>query len=557
MINTQTYIKAVLNDTSKIKPSSKPHRHRSSHSPTIDSKANINANAQLSLHPSQSKLPTYEQPAHVPKPPTEPQAVPCFHDKLKEQHHSQKSPSKVKDKSRKAARKMEKVANNKSPQQLLMQSEESPMEAASRRSAGFDTIENQLTVKRFAWQDLFQLDKISGKFLGQHNPFAKKANPREDIVWLFDNTAYRPIHPYDHAPQPWQAEFVASYFKKGRTEADHIVSNIADLIGIDGKVGAGSSATLELIEKRVSPFIHAVAPARSVDVTLSMSAQVEANAHTHALDLGPSDSNGISSQVFPTGGHDDMDGKTITITSAGGEFPLCKARMRYAGPEGWGIISDIDDTIKVTQTVNPTGILTTTFAEEPKTTTGMPEFYKILNEQFQDPAWFYLSASPYNLYPFLHQFINDKYLPGTIILRDASWMYLGGLLQCLTQGVKPYKVDRMHKINSWLPKRKMICIGDSTQMDPESYAEIYKKYPGWIHAIYIRKVVDAPHMEDKNKDERFTKAFEGVDAHVWKVFQEPDELAEHVKHLAGGAHMGLVGALQGYFCKQEQAIKKA
>jgi hypothetical protein len=64
-------------------------------------------------------------------------------------------------------------------------------------------------------------------------------------------------------------------------------------------------------------------------------------------------------------------------------------------------------------------------------------------------------------------------------------------------------------------------------------------------------------MEEKNKDERFTKAFEGVDAHIWKVFQEPDELAEHVKHLAGAAHIGLVGALQGYFCKQEQAIKKA
>ena len=121
-----------------------------------------------------------------------------------------------------------------------------------------------------------------------------------------------------------------------------------------------------------------------------------------------------------------------------------------------GIISDIDDTIKITQTVDPLGILKTTFAEEPKTTSGMPEFYKILNEQFQNPAWFYLSASPYNLYPFLHKFINDKYLPGTIILRDSSWMYLGGMLQGLTQGVGPYKVDRMNKIHSWLPERKMV-----------------------------------------------------------------------------------------------------
>ena len=30
----------------------------------------------------------------------------------------------------------------------------------------------------------------------------------------------------------------------------------------------------------------------------------------------------------------------------------------------------------------------------------------------------------------------------------------------------------MKKINSWLPKRKMICIGDSTQSDPEAYGEM-------------------------------------------------------------------------------------
>lgn len=349
---------------------------------------------------------------------------------------------------------------------------------------------------------------------------------------------------------------MASFFKKGRKEEGKVVSNLADLLGIDGQLGQDNAAVRKTIEQRAEPFIHAIAPARSVDVTISVQTE-GGDGHAHILSLGPSDGNGISSQIFPTGGDNSLDGKSITVTSVSDGFPLCKGRMRFAEPEGWGIISDIDDTIKITMTVNPLGILRTTFAEEPKTTSGMPEFYKILNEQFENPAWFYLSASPYNLYPFLHQFINDKYPPGTIILRDSSWMYLSGLLQGLTQGVQPYKVDRMKKINLWLPKRKMICIGDSTQKDPESYAEIYKKYPGWVQGIYIRKVVDAPHMEEKNKAERFIKAFEGVDPHIWKVFQEPNELADHVKHVARKSHMGIGGALQGYFCKQEQAIKSA
>ena len=46
----------------------------------------------------------------------------------------------------------------------------------------------------------------------------------------------------------------------------------------------------------------------------------------------------------------------------------------------------------------------------------------------------------------------------------------------------------MKKIHSWFPHRRMVCIGDSTQKDPESYGEIARSFPGWIKAIYIRKV---------------------------------------------------------------------
>ena len=68
---------------------------------------------------------------------------------------------------------------------------------------------------------------------------------------------------------------------------------------------------------------------------------------------------------------------------------------------------------------------------------GMPELYTTIDEQLQHPAWFYLSASPYNLYPFLHTFLAQHYKQhGTIILRDASWMFFAGLLQSLTEGVQ-------------------------------------------------------------------------------------------------------------------------
>ena len=140
-----------------------------------------------------------------------------------------------------------------------------------------------------------------------------------------------------------------------------------------------------------------------------------------------------------------------------------------AAATGWAIISDIDDTIKITQTTSPTGVLKSTFAEEPQPVAGMPELYAFIRDKLSSPPFFYLSASPYLLYPFLRQFRETYYPHGTIILRDAPWGGLAGLLLSLTQGTQAYKVDRMSKIHTWLPRRKFIFIGVSTiQFPPRS-----------------------------------------------------------------------------------------
>jgi len=134
--------------------------------------------------------------------------------------------------------------------------------------------------------------------------------------------------------------------------------------------------------------------------------------------------------------------------------------------------TDIDDSIKVTMTPSPTGILRSTFISTPEPITHMPTLYQHIDSTLH-PSWFYLSASPYNLYPFLRTFLHNFYPRGTIILRDASWMDLAGFLASLTQGTQAYKVGRMEKVHGWLPNRKVICVGDSTQTDPEAYGEMY------------------------------------------------------------------------------------
>jgi phosphatidate phosphatase APP1 len=188
--------------------------------------------------------------------------------------------------------------------------------------------------------------------------------------------------------------------------------------------------------------------------------------------------------------------------------------------------TDIDDTIKITMTSDPIGILRSTFVSTPTPTHGMPEFYAHVKEVLPAGSpFFYLSASPYNLYPFLRGFRDQHYPFGPLILRDASWMSIPGLLSNLTLGTEDYKSDRLRKIHTWLPNKKLICVGDSTQSDPEAYGNTYRAFPGWVKIILIRKVTDIASVgiAEKNLPERFEKAFHDVPRDVWHVFEDPAE----------------------------------
>lgn len=103
----------------------------------------------------------------------------------------------------------------------------------------------------------------------------------------------------------------------------------------------------------------------------------------------------------------------------------------------------------------------------------MPQLYQSLRARFSNPTFFYLSASPWQLYPFLHDFVTSNYPFGQIILRDMSYVELSSFLTTLTIGTQEYKEDRMEKIHRWFPNKQFFCIGDSTQTDPEAYGSMY------------------------------------------------------------------------------------
>lgn len=377
-------------------------------------------------------------------------------------------------------------------------------------------------------------------------------DPALHNVWILDNTAFRSPQQGDNRPnleelkdknvakaakvgasgqadQPvgegrgWEAEFVACYFyKNSGKDVSRIVGDIAHQLNIK----EDDVATRKRIAARLQPFVDTVLPNRTLRITIDGKEEQT---------LGPSSYSGISAGLYELHFDPPVPGLLqSTPVNLPPPFSIPGSTV-IADETGWGIISDIDDTIKVTMTPSPLGILRSTFVvETPQPITGMPELYAHMEQTLEKPPFFYLSASPYNLYPFLKRFRQDHYPQGTIILRDASWQNLGGLISSLTQNTDEYKISRIHKINSWFPHRRFICLGDSTQSDPEAYGECARTFPGWIGAVFIRKVTDIAEMDIKTKNapERFEKAFKGLDRNLWHVFTDPNELRERVDELA-------------------------
>ncbi|RAL09527.1 uncharacterized protein BO97DRAFT_472387 [Aspergillus homomorphus CBS 101889] len=360
-----------------------------------------------------------------------------------------------------------------------------------------------------AWKTDSSILQFLSYFLTKPSPTIQMANERQHTVWLFDNTAYQAPVTGSSERVLWRAEVVACVFQKdSRKDLSKLVAMVADLIGLDGEIGTDKE-TRHRIAERLEPFLHHTAPAHLMLLETPLP-----NNAIQIHQLGPTDHSGLISQTVGADSRHITDGTNIRSYLRGWDEKVSMSTT-FASAQGWLVISDIDDTIKHTKTSESTGILRTTFVEEPKPIVGMPQLYAQIQHALT-PTWFYLSASPYNLYPFLHGFIHTHFNPGTLILRDTSWLDVSELVKSFTVNTMEYKVDRAEKIHGWFPQREVLCIGDSTQKDPEAYAELYKRHPDWVRAIWIRKVTDVPHLEEQNSPGRFEAAFDGVPDHKWK-----------------------------------------
>jgi phosphatidate phosphatase APP1 len=144
-----------------------------------------------------------------------------------------------------------------------------------------------------------------------------------------------------------------------------------------------------------------------------------------------------------------------------------------------GVISDIDDTVVTSNVTSKARMIMTvalTNARTRKPFKGVAAFYRALHAGV-NPV-FYVSKSPWNLYAPIVEYLAVQGLPeGPLMLRDFGF-----------RAEKAHKRKAIEEILTTYPKLQFVLSGDSGEQDPEIYAEIMRRFPARVRAIYIRSV---------------------------------------------------------------------
>ncbi|PPQ66431.1 hypothetical protein CVT24_007197 [Panaeolus cyanescens] len=208
---------------------------------------------------------------------------------------------------------------------------------------------------------------------------------------------------------------------------------------------------------------------------------------------------------------------TATVQLPEGDHRSVKATIFRSPNSGYGVISDIDDTVKISHVLDKKALIRSTLLDEPKAVSGMPELYTKLSQTLKDPQFVYVSGSPFQLYPFLHEFIDSTYTTakGPIMLQNLTVFDPRDVIEFIassSDATYKHKMDSITTLRSFYPKKKWMMIGDSTQKDPEVYGRIYKRFPDMLLCAWIRQVENAD-----NTPERFAKAFKDVPKNKWRT----------------------------------------
>lgn len=160
-----------------------------------------------------------------------------------------------------------------------------------------------------------------------------------------------------------------------------------------------------------------------------------------------------------------------------------------------GLISDLDDTILVSEVTDKRRLLANTFlknAAQRQAVPGMAALYTKVMAHNALPAsapLFYLSASPRQMHEAIADFLGrNAFPPGVLITKRITNDFSSEpRLDQFT-----YKTAKIEEIFARLPWVRFVLVGDDGERDPEIYDWVRQRYPERVADIWIRRVSPDP-----------------------------------------------------------------
>ena len=294
-----------------------------------------------------------------------------------------------------------------------------------------------------------------------------------------------------------------------------ILSGLKRAVGVPRGSLREDEAARKLFENRVRAFL--------VDNERGKRLAVRFGTETHALNV-KSEANGHFRTALALPAEEvarHLEGATepsrldFSAVTAPGDSRRFRGSVELVAPTGLSIISDVDDTVKITDVTATKAMLRNTFLREFRAVPGMADLYQRWAAQGASLHW--VSSSPWQLYEPLDEFLRRGGFPdGSFhlkLFRMKDSTFLG--LFASSEETKPRAIEPLFEE---YPGRTFLLVGDSGEHDPEVYGAMARKYPKQVEGIFIRNVTE------EIDTARFEAAFAGVPRSLWQVFRSPDEI---------------------------------
>ena len=160
-----------------------------------------------------------------------------------------------------------------------------------------------------------------------------------------------------------------------------------------------------------------------------------------------------------------------------------------------GVISDLDDTLLVSEVNSKRALLVNTFLKNPRqreAVAGAAQYIRAVaarNPRPQLAPVIYLSASPRQLQANILDFLERKdFPPGVLLTKRVT----NDRTSDPIADQVAYKSAKLEEIFTRLPHVRFVLMGDDGEHDPEIYQRLREKYPLRVEKILIRRVNPDP-----------------------------------------------------------------